>query len=103
MSLIWMGTGALMVFITFPFIMVAEALASRSSDADAVLIARSWARMWADTVLFGFFWGLGLFLTFSFRMSAKRCGRKPQMSSATPDFIHARLGMLRRPRDLRAR
>ena len=66
MSLIWMGTGALMVFITFPFIMVAEALASRSSDADAVLIARSWARMWADTVLFGFFWGLGLFLTFRF-------------------------------------
>jgi hypothetical protein len=55
-----------MVLITFPFIMIAEALASLSSDADAMLMARSWARMWADTVLFGFFWGLGLFLTFRF-------------------------------------
>ena len=67
MLVIWTGTGALMALVTFAFILVMEALASRSPAADAVLIARSSARMWADTVLFGFFWGLlGLFLTFRF-------------------------------------
>jgi hypothetical protein len=66
MVFIWTAIGTFYGVVCFLLGSLGEAAALRTSGAEAVPVVRQQMTMWADTVLFGLSWGLGLFLTLRF-------------------------------------
>lgn len=66
MIAIWTVTGTALAVANFLLITIMEATAATGSGAEAALVARTEARMWSDTLLFGSAWALGFVLTFHF-------------------------------------
>jgi hypothetical protein len=72
MILAWAATGTAYAIANFLLLLIMEAMATAGSGEEAALLARSQARMWSDTVVYGAAWALGFVLTF--RFAARRAG-----------------------------